>query len=99
MHLLPSVISVAYQKNGEGVFSKFAIDIDKQPHLSEERKTEIVNFMGEYMRSLPKKEKLPIIRLIKPDGTYVVFDPNLKSKKDQLEEIAFPEFPGMSSFE
>lgn len=96
IHLLPSVISVAYEKNGEKVFSKFAIDIDKQPHLSEERKAEIVNFMGMYMGSLSKKEKLPILRLIKPDGTYVVIDSNLKPKKDQLEKMLFPGFPEMS---
>ena len=99
MQLLPSVISVAYYQNGEEVFSKFALDIDKQPHLSQVSKAEIVNFMGEYMRSLPKRERLPILRLIKPDGTYVVIDTHLKSTKDRLEEISFPEFPGMTFFE
>ena len=98
IRLLPSVISVAYYRNGEEVFSKFALDIDKQPHLSQEWKAEIINFMGEYMRSLPKKGKLPILRLIKPDGTYVVIDTNLKPTRDQSEEISFPEFPGMSFF-
>jgi tetratricopeptide (TPR) repeat protein len=98
-NLLPSILSVAYYKNGEEFILKFAVDIEKQPHLPDWFKTEILNLMGEYARSLPKKEKLPILRLIKPDGTYVVIDPNLKSTKDQLGEMSFPEFPGMSFFE
>ncbi len=98
VYLLPSVLSVAYEKNDEEFLSKFALDIEKQPHLPDWVKTEIVNLVGEYIRSLPKKEKLPILRLIKPDGTYIVIDSKLKSTKDQLEEISFPEFPGMSFF-
>jgi tetratricopeptide (TPR) repeat protein len=99
VYLLPSVLSVAYEKNGEEFVSKFSLDIEKQPHLPDWVKTEIVNRVGEYTRSLPKKEKLPILRLIKPDGTYVVIDTNLKSIKNELEEISFPEFPGMSFLE
>lgn len=94
-YLLPSILSVAYEKNGERFLSKFALDIEKQP-LPDCIKTEIVNLTGNYVRSFPKKEKLPILRLIKPDGTYDVIDPNLKSTKDQLEEMSFPEFHGMS---
>jgi tetratricopeptide (TPR) repeat protein len=96
VHLLPSILSVAYEKNGEKFFSKFALDIEKQLR-ADSIKTEIINFVGEYARSLPKKEKLPILRLIGLDGTFTVIDSNLKSTKDQLEEMSFPEFPGISS--
>lgn len=92
VYLLPSILSVAYEKNGETFLSKLALDIEKQPN-PDWIKTEIINFMGEYARSLPKKEKLPILRLIGPDGAFTVIDPNLKSTKDQLEEMSFPEFP------
>jgi len=92
-NLSPSILAVAYDKNGERFFSKFADEIEKQPNLSEWRKTQIVNLIGEYLRDLKKKEKLPILRLIKPDGTYTVIDSNLESIKEVLDELAYPEFP------
>jgi tetratricopeptide (TPR) repeat protein len=97
VYLLPSILSIAYEKNGEKFLSKFALYIEKKP-IPGWLKTGIVNLTGEFVRSLPKKEKLPILRLIGPDGTFTVIDPNLKSTKDQLEKMPFPEFPKMSFF-
>ena len=87
--LLPYVLRVAYHINGESILREFSKSIEKQQWKGEVQslKTDIINFISEYIHSIEKKDKcMPILRFIKPDGTYEVIDPNnqlsLQDKND-----------------
>jgi len=94
--LTPSVLSVAYRINSENFVRRFAQIIEGQPEKSIPGwlKREIINLISEYAREFGKYERpIPILRLINPDGTYSVIDPNVEPTEEELKEVPFPEFP------
>ena len=96
INLPASIVSVAYKKNGERFFASFVKQIEEQPKFPQRIKTKIINLYGEYVSSLEEtKKEIPILRLVNPDGTYRVIDPNVKSIEEELEEQPFPEIPDL----
>lgn len=83
LEALPLIIDTAYENNGEKFINHFYHTIENQPEMPKKVKTKIINAFRDIFRSIElKKQKYPVLRLLKPDGTYIQSGPDIKGFED-----------------